>query len=540
MYSNAYVWSRVLSYLEQHSPAIAIASYFDDAEVIELTESKLVIYSPSPFRKDVIVKRYIDQIREAMRDQFQTEVEVVVLDETELPQYSKNKKNRNFVEFNSQYTFDKFVVGSSNQHAFSAARAVADNPADAYNPLFIYGESGLGKTHLLYAIANQIQREHPDYNIVYIKGDQFTNELIDAVRSGKNFEFRDKYRNADLLLMDDIQFIAGKDATQEEFFHTFNSLYENKRQIVLTSDRVPGDMVRLEDRLRTRFEWGLIVDVQPPDYETRFIITREKALVLQCHAGATIGIAHLVQCQRLFNVLRKVQAHAFHKGCLLLLGAGTGALFAGALPAAGQQVQQLCQIDGLQLFAAKRDFRAAGGHLAGILHRLEHLAHRFCQLAQTAFFGVAEPHMAAAERIHRTAVRGKFHAEHLRRNFAHCAHGKQLCGLVEQNLPGAQQHPVGIAQLFHHTAFYIYQQPALTGALRRLLANAPFGFRRAGNPCYPQRPFIPIHAFTSPVQVASSLAVQFWPAPLLNTPGGSCVAAGNCSLPGKLSTSPRR
>mgnify|MGYP005926958897 FL=1 len=146
--------------------------------------------------------------------------------------------------------------------------------------MFIYGESGLGKTHLLYAIANQIQREHPDYNIVYIKGDQFTNELIDAVRSGKNFEFRDKYRNADLFLMDDIQFIAGKDATQEEFFHTFNSLYENKRQIVLTSDRVPGDMVRLEDRLRTRFEWGLIVDVQPPDYETRFIITREKALEL--------------------------------------------------------------------------------------------------------------------------------------------------------------------------------------------------------------------------------------------------------------------
>ena len=277
MYSNAYVWSRVLSYLEQHSPAIAIASYFDDAEVIELTESKLVIYSPSPFRKDVIVKRYIDQIREAMRDQFQTEVEVVVLDETELPQYSKNKKNRNFVEFNSQYTFDKFVVGSSNQHAFSAARAVADNPADAYNPLFIYGESGLGKTHLLYAIANQIQREHPDYNIVYIKGDQFTNELIDAVRSGKNFEFRDKYRNADLFLMDDIQFIAGKDATQEEFFHTFNNLYESHKQIVLTSDRPPNEMVRLEDRLRTRFEWGLLADIQPPDYETRMAIIKNKA-----------------------------------------------------------------------------------------------------------------------------------------------------------------------------------------------------------------------------------------------------------------------
>ena len=278
MYSNAYVWSRVLSYLEQHSPAIAIASYFDDAEVIELTESKLVIYSPSPFRKDVIVKRYIDQIREAMRDQFQTEVEVVVLDETELPQYSKNKKNRNFVEFNSQYTFDKFVVGSSNQHAFSAARAVADNPADAYNPLFIYGESGLGKTHLLFAIANQIQREHPDYNIVYIKGDQFTNELIDAVRSGKNFEFRDKYRNADLFLMDDVQFVAGRASTQEEMFHTFNTLYEAKRQIVFTSDRPPKEMLRLDDRLKTRFEWGLLADIQPPDYETRMAIIKNKSI----------------------------------------------------------------------------------------------------------------------------------------------------------------------------------------------------------------------------------------------------------------------
>lgn len=280
MYSNAYVWSRVLSYLEQHSPAIAIASYFDDAEVIELTESKLVIYSPSPFRKDVIVKRYIDQIREAMRDQFQTEVEVVVLDETELPQYSKNKKNRNFVEFNSQYTFDKFVVGSSNQHAFSAARAVADNPADAYNPLFIYGESGLGKTHLLYAIANQIQREHPDYNIVYIKGDQFTNELIAAVQEGRNIEFRSKYRGADLFLVDDIQFIAGKDSTQEEFFHTFNTLYESHRQIVLTADRPPHEMLRLEDRLKTRFEWGLIADIQPPDYETRMAIIKNKAMSL--------------------------------------------------------------------------------------------------------------------------------------------------------------------------------------------------------------------------------------------------------------------
>ena len=280
MYSNAYVWSRVLSYLEQHSPSAAVMSYFDDAEIVELNEEKLVIYSPSPFRKDVIISRYTELIKEAMRDQFQTEIELVVLDEEEFPQYSLNKKRRTFVEFNSDYTFDTFVVGSSNKHAFSAAEAVAEERTSAYNPLFIYGQSGLGKTHLLYAIANRIQQKHPDYNIVYIKGDQFINEFIEAVRSGKNFEFRDKYRNADLFLIDDIQFIAGKEQTQEEFFHTFNSLHENNRQIVLTSDRMPSDMLRLEDRLRTRFEWGLIVDIQPPDYETRWAITKNKALSL--------------------------------------------------------------------------------------------------------------------------------------------------------------------------------------------------------------------------------------------------------------------
>ncbi len=278
MYSNAYVWSRVLSYLEQHSPSMAVASFFDDAEIVELNEEKLVIYSPSPFRKDVIINRYTELIKDAMRDQFQTEIELVVLDEDEFPQYSRNRNRRNFSEFNSQFTFDTFVVGSSNQHAFSAAEAVAEERTTVYNPLFLYGQSGLGKTHLLYAIANRIQQKHPEYNIVYIKGDQFTNEFIEAVRSGKNFEFRDKYRNADLFLIDDIQFIAGKDATQEEFFHTFNTLYENKRQIVLTSDRVPSDMLRLEDRLRTRFEWGLIVDIQPPDYETRYAIIKNKAI----------------------------------------------------------------------------------------------------------------------------------------------------------------------------------------------------------------------------------------------------------------------
>ncbi|MBQ4565171.1 MAG: chromosomal replication initiator protein DnaA [Oscillospiraceae bacterium] len=280
MYSNAYVWSRVLTYLENHSPAAAIATYFDEVEVVELDEKKLVIYTPTSFCKDLILNRYAFLIKDAMREQFEKEVELTVLDEEDMPKYNMNKRKRNFVEFNSQFTFDTFVVGSSNQHAFSAAEAVAEERTLAYNPLFIYGQSGLGKTHLLYAIANRIQKRHPEYNIVYIKGDQFINEFIEAVRTGKNFEFRDKYRNADLFLIDDIQFIAGKEGTQEEFFHTFNTLYENKRQIVLTSDRVPSDMLLLEDRLRTRFEWGLIVDIQPPDYETRYAITKNKALSL--------------------------------------------------------------------------------------------------------------------------------------------------------------------------------------------------------------------------------------------------------------------
>ncbi|MBE6985091.1 MAG: chromosomal replication initiator protein DnaA [Ruminococcaceae bacterium] len=280
MYSNAFIWARVISYLEQHSGAFAVMSYFEDAEIVDFTDGKLVIYTPSPFRKDVIMNRYTILIQDAMREVFETEVELVVLDENDYPQYTSGKKKHNFVEFNHQYTFDTFVVGSSNQHAFSAAQAVAEERTVAYNPLFLYGQSGLGKTHLLYAIANRVQQRHPDYNIVYIKGDQFTNEFIEAVRNGKNFDFRDKYRNADLFLIDDIQFIAGKEATQEEFFHTFNSLYENHRQIVLTSDRVPSDMLKLEDRLRTRFEWGLIVDVQPPDYETRYAITKNKAISL--------------------------------------------------------------------------------------------------------------------------------------------------------------------------------------------------------------------------------------------------------------------
>ena len=178
------------------------------------------------------------------------------------------------------YTFDRFVVGPSNKFAHAAAVAVAENPGKAYNPLFIYGNSGLGKTHLLLAIGEEIHARHPEKKIAYVKGDDFTNQMIQSVQSGTAEEFRQKYRNVDLFLVDDVQFIAGKQATQEEFFHTFNSIYEAGHQIVITSDRPPLEMSLLDDRLRTRFEGGLMADVQPPDIETRMAIIRNKAAQL--------------------------------------------------------------------------------------------------------------------------------------------------------------------------------------------------------------------------------------------------------------------
>ena len=277
MYSTAYVWAKVLGHMEARLTPQVVSTWFDDTEILELTDQKLVLYSPSTFRKDIILRRCTGYIKEAMQEIFQMNVEVEVLDETEIEAYRGRSQKPEFIEFNPQFTFDNFVVGSSNRFAHAAAVSVANNPAETYNPLFIYGPSGLGKTHLLYAIASVVHKNHPSYNIVYIKGDQFTNELIDAIKNGKNIEFRSKYREADLFLVDDIQFIAGKESTQEEFFHTFNKLYEEHKQIVLTSDRKPDDMLTLEERLRSRFLWGLTADINPPDYETRMAILKNKA-----------------------------------------------------------------------------------------------------------------------------------------------------------------------------------------------------------------------------------------------------------------------
>ena len=285
MYSPAYVWANIIHYLEERLSSITISASLDDAELVDLTEEKLIIYSPNEFRREIIQRRYTQYIQDALKEIFNSDAKLVVFGDEELEAFKNKGNTRSSMDFNPQFTFDNFVVGGSNRFAHSAAVAVSNNPGQAYNPLFIYGPPGVGKTHLLYAIANGIRRLEPDINVVYIKGDQFTNELIEAIRSGKNIEFRSKYREADLFLIDDIQFIAGKETTQEEFFHTFNKLYEEHKQIVMTSDRKPSDMNTLEDRLRTRFEWGLLADIQPPDYETRMAIIKKKATSLGLELG---------------------------------------------------------------------------------------------------------------------------------------------------------------------------------------------------------------------------------------------------------------
>ena len=205
MNSPADIWARVLSLMEADMTATTIHTWFDDTEAVALEEDRFVLYTPSDFKKDIIAARYLGAVKKALHELFSAEFDVLVLGPGEMEQRrARQKKDDNFLPGTEEYTFERFVVGSSNKFAHAAARAVADHPAQNYNPLFIYGESGLGKTHLLYAIAHTIHNNHPDYRIVYIKGDAFTNELIHAIREGRNQEFREKYRGADIFLMPSI------------------------------------------------------------------------------------------------------------------------------------------------------------------------------------------------------------------------------------------------------------------------------------------------------------------------------------------------
>ena len=281
MKSLSDLWDSILARLSGELSDMTIKTWFDEITVVTMEDSALVLHCSNPFKKNTVEARFLPHIKAALKDIFSTDLEVKILSDEQLAAYHGVAPDRPGNLFDSDaFTFETYVVGPQNKLAYAAAKAVAEKPAEGFNPLFIYGESGLGKTHLLYAIAHLMRSRRPEFRIVYIKGDDFTNELVSSIRENRNAEFREKYRQADILLVDDIQFIAGKIQTQEEFFHTFNTLYESGKQIVLTSDRPPREMTQLSDRLMSRFESGLMVDVAPPDFETRLAIIHNKAALL--------------------------------------------------------------------------------------------------------------------------------------------------------------------------------------------------------------------------------------------------------------------
>lgn len=275
------VWAAVLDILSMQLTPTALSTWFSDCKPIEIESTTLVLHTSTEFRRDIIMNRFAESIKAALSDIFSVDFNILVLVGEEIDDYQAAKPDDDPLPEMAGYTFDRFIVGNSNRFAYNAAIAAAEKPGGSMNnPLFIYGNSGLGKTHLLLAIGQSIRERDPATKIAYVKGDEFTNQLYKAIREKTNEEFRMKYRNVDLFLVDDIQFISGKESTQEEFFHTFNNIYEAGHQIVITSDRPPMDMNLLDDRLRSRFEGGLMADIQPPDIETRTVIIRAKAAQL--------------------------------------------------------------------------------------------------------------------------------------------------------------------------------------------------------------------------------------------------------------------
>jgi chromosomal replication initiator protein len=267
-------WELICDYCKNTITEVAYNTWFSRLKPVSLdfNDGTAVIEAPNDFHRKTVQRCYGDLLNEAFQNVFGSGVSFTICVKEELEKKPEPRQKEDY-----DLTFDTFIVGPSNQFAHAACLAVATQPATNYNPLLLHGNSGLGKTHLLHAIAKEVEKKFPQMSIVYIKGDEFTNEMIEAIKNGTTAVFREKYRQADLFLVDDIQFIAGKDSTQEEFFHTFNTLYEANKQIVLTSDRPPKDIATLDDRLRTRFEWGLISDIQPPNFETRIAIITRKA-----------------------------------------------------------------------------------------------------------------------------------------------------------------------------------------------------------------------------------------------------------------------
>ena len=283
------LFSVVKEYCKTQMTEVAYKIWIKDIEAVSFDNDTVVLGVSSEFKKNIVTEKYKSLLSKGFEEAlgFPVEINIVVVDEDPqkqpepIPEVQGVKDVSPLLDSGDyDYTFDTFIVGSSNKFAHAAALAVATHDTRNYNPLFIHGDSGLGKTHLLFAIMNEVKSRKPDALVIYVKGEQFTNELIAAIGHQATPEFREKYRKADYLLVDDIQFIAGRDSTQEEFFHTFNTLYESGKQIVLTSDRPPKEIKTLEDRLRTRFEMGLMADIQPADFETRIAIIQRKAELL--------------------------------------------------------------------------------------------------------------------------------------------------------------------------------------------------------------------------------------------------------------------
>lgn len=278
MESYSELWQIVKDYCKSNVTETVYNLWLSPLELVSFENNKVVL-SISDFKRNIIQNKFNDLLNEAFENTlgFKVDIQIISPDNNDF----EDKKKKAEESFNKyDYTFDSFIVGSSNKFAHAAAQAVAATPGQAYNPLFIYGNSGLGKTHLLNAICYEIKKNDSKSNIIYTSGEDFTNELVASLEKKSMQDFHNKYRTVDVLLVDDIQFIGGKIQTQEEFFHTFNTLVQAGKQIVLTSDRPPKEILTLEDRIRTRFEWGLLADIQPPDIETRMAIIRRKAELL--------------------------------------------------------------------------------------------------------------------------------------------------------------------------------------------------------------------------------------------------------------------
>lgn len=276
------LWEKTLVLLKDELTEIGYSTWVKTIEPLSINMNTINLGVFDDFSKGILESRYQNLIKNAIKHITQKDytINFVVSSQEnmkkEVPQTETNDEIQNSI-LNPKYTFDTFVIGNGNRFAHAASLAVAESPAKAYNPLFIYGGVGLGKTHLMHAIGHFVLNQNKSLKVLYVSSEKFTNELINAIKDDKNEDFRQKYRNIDILLIDDIQFIGGKERTQEEFFHTFNALYEANKQIIVSSDKPPKEITTLEERLRSRFEWGLIADIQTPDLETRIAILRKKA-----------------------------------------------------------------------------------------------------------------------------------------------------------------------------------------------------------------------------------------------------------------------